>query len=149
MYNILIIDLNKDIKNCVDSLFDKKYFKLVYANNNCAFLKMHNSGYINIWITFNVYDKHNLMTYNKLDKCYIYVPYKETVFSSLIANLDNAYVQLSKQTKNITMLTSTSKENENTVLKKKMLIWCIENVHGKVPFVELKQNENMKDYLMC
>ncbi len=78
MYNILILDLNKDIKNCVDSLFDKKYFKLVYANNNCAFLKMHNSNSINIWITFNVYDKHNLMTCSKIDKCYIYVSYKET-----------------------------------------------------------------------
>ena len=146
MYNILILDLNRDIKNCVNSLFDKKNFKLVYANEKCAFLKMHKSNYINIWITFDVYDKHNLMTFNKLDKCYIYVPYKE--INNMIQDLNTAYLQLSKETKNIIMVTKVQKEVENIVLKKKLLIWCIENIHGKVPFVELKHNESMQHCLM-
>lgn len=146
MYNILILDLDKDIKNCISSLFDKKNFKLVYANENCAFLKLHNSSYINIWITSDVYDKHNLMTYNKLDKCYIYVPYKET--NTIIQDLHNAYIQLSKETKHIIMVTKVQRDVENIALKKKLLIWCIENVHGKIPFVELKHNESMKDCLM-
>ena len=142
MYNILIIDLNKDIKNCINSLFDKKNFKLIYSNANCAFLKMHKSSYINIWITFNLYDKHNLMTCSKFDKCYIYVSYKET--NTMIQDLNNAYDQLSSKTHSINMITKIKKGMENIVLKKKLLIWCIE----KVPFVELKHNESMQQCLL-
>jgi hypothetical protein len=142
MYNILILDLNKDIKNCINSLFDKKNFKLIYSNANCAFLKMNDSSYINIWITFNLYDKHNLMTYSKFDKCYIYVSYKET--NTMIQDLNNAYDQLSSKTHSINMITKIKKGMENIVLKKKLLIWCIE----KVPFVELKHNESIKEALL-
>ena len=142
MYNILILDLNKDIKNCITSLFDKKNFKLIYSNTNCAFLKMKEDNSINIWIVFNLYDKHNLMTCSKIDKCYIYVSYKET--NTLIHDLNNAYDQLSRKTPNVTMITAVQKGMENIVLKKKMLVWCIE----KVPFVELKHNESIKDALL-
>jgi len=124
MRNFVFISLNKDIFNNSKILFEKNKFSLKYLNKYCGYYICRTEPKLNIWITAGIYNKHNLMVYDKIEKAFLVISEDCTIDSEFWNNLKISYGQLKKISKKISMI---SIDNQKTNIKRSLLQWCIEN----------------------
>lgn len=124
MRNFVFISLNKDIFNNSKILFEKNKFSLKYLNKYCGYYICRTDPKLNIWITAGIYNKHNLMVYDKIEKAFLVISEDCNIDSEFWNNLKISYGQLKKISKKISMI---SIDNQKTNIKRSLLQWCIEN----------------------
>ena len=131
MRNIVFIALNKNVYDVSKVLFQRNKFFLKYLNTFCGYFVPRDDSKINVWITAGLYNKHNLMVYDKIDKAFLVVSDIDNIDSDFWNNLKISYNQLKKISKNVCMISINVKKVE---IKKSLLMWCIE--HNDMEFVE-------------
>ena len=137
MRNVVFVSLHSNIIEISNKLFYKNNFFLKYLNKFCGYFIPRNDNKVNVWLTVGIYNNHNLMVYDKIDKAFIviYEPSMDGVFWD---NLKKKYQQLKKISKNISMISIDIKKIEQ---KKSLLMWCIE--HNNMQFIELKEKDGI------
>jgi hypothetical protein len=131
MRNVVFIALNKNVYDVSRVLFQRNNFFLKYLNTFCGYFVPKDDPKINVWITAGLYNKHNLMVYDKIDKAFLVVSEIDNIDSEFWNNLKISYSQLRKISKNICMISINIKKVE---IKKSLLMWCIE--HNDMEFIE-------------
>jgi hypothetical protein len=134
MRNVVFIDLNKNIFNTSEKLFNKNKFSLKYLNKFCGYLVPKENTKINVWITIGLNNKHNLMVYDKIDKAFLVVSDASDIWN----DLKITYNQLKKKSKNIVMISLNIEKIEQ---KRSLLKWCIEN--NNISFIEINKDDDL------
>ncbi len=137
MHNTVFVSLNGNIIEISNKLFHKNNFFLKYLNKFCGYFVQRNDNKVNVWLTLGLYNKHNLMVYNKMDKAFIVI-YEPSMDGEFWNNLKKSYQQLKKISKNISMISLNVKKIEQ---KKSLLMWCIE--HNNMEFIEIEEKDGI------
>lgn len=137
MRNVVFVSLNGNIIEISNKLFHKNNFFLKYLNKFCGYFVPRDNNKVNVWLTLGLYNKHNLMVYNKMDKAFIVI-YEPSIDGEFWNNLKKSYQQLKKISKNVCMISIDVKKIEH---KKSLLMWCIE--HDNMQFFEIKEQEGI------
>ena len=137
MRNVVFVSLNGNVIEISNKLFHKNNFFLKYLNKFCGYFVPKDDKRINVWLTVGLYNKYNLMIYDRMDKAFIVVC-EPSMDGEFWNNLKKNYEQLKKVSKNISMISLDIKKIEQ---KKSLLMWCIE--HDNMQFIELKEQDGI------
>ena len=137
MRNVVFVSLNGNVMEISNKLFHKNNFFLKYLNKFCGYFVPKDDKRINVWLTVGLYNKYNLMVYDRMDKAFIVVC-EPSMDGDFWNNLKKNYEQLKKVSKNISMISLDVKRIEQ---KKSLLMWCIE--HDDLQFIEIKEQDGI------
>lgn len=124
MRNVVFVVVNKNVYEVSKVLFQRNKFFLKYSNSFCGYFIPKENPKINIWVTTGIYNKHNLMVFDKVDKGVIVISKESFSENDFWNNLKKNYDQLRKISKKISIiLVDIEKKN----FKQNILQWCIEH----------------------